>query len=82
MFFDSSDALVPKASDGRLNVYEYEDGHVHAISDVAGGYEAYFMDASPDGSNVFFATADQLLPEDTSNNVDGVGCDGSAAATR
>jgi hypothetical protein len=69
LFFDSSDALVPNASDGRLNVYEYEDGHIHALSDVAGGFESYFMDASPDGSNVFVATADQLLPEDTSNNV-------------
>ncbi len=69
LFFDSGDALVPKASDGRLNVYEYENGQVHAISDVAGGYEAFFLDASPDGSNVFFATADQLLPEDIGNNV-------------
>jgi hypothetical protein len=69
LFFDSRDALVPNASDGRLNVYEYEDGHIHALSDVAGGYESFFMDASPDGSNVFFATADQLLPEDNSNNV-------------
>jgi hypothetical protein len=70
LFFDSRDALVPNASDGRGNVYEYEDGHTHAISDVAGGYESFFMDANPDGSNVFFATADQLLPEDTSNNVE------------
>ena len=70
LFFDSRDALVPNASDGRQNVYEYEDGHIHAISDVAGGYESFFMDASPDGSNVFFATADQLLPEDKSNNVE------------
>lgn len=69
LFFDSWDALVPHASDGRENVYEYENGHVYAISDVAGGSEAFFMDASADGANVFFGTADQLLPEDTSNNV-------------
>ena len=29
LFFDSSDALVPHASDGRQNVYEYEEGQVH-----------------------------------------------------
>ncbi len=69
LFFNSQDALVPHASDGRKNVYEYEDGHVHAISDVAGGFESVFVDASANGDNVFFATADQLLPEDTSNNV-------------
>ena len=28
LFFDSSDALVPHASDGRRNVYEFQDGHV------------------------------------------------------
>jgi hypothetical protein len=70
LFFDSTDALVPNTSDGRMNVYEYEHGHIHAISDVAGGNESFFMDASTDGSNVFFGTADQLLPEDTSNNVE------------
>ncbi len=69
LFFDSSDALVPHTSNGRENVYEYEDGHVYAISDVAGGYESFFMDAGANGENVFFGTADQLLPEDTSNNV-------------
>ena len=68
LFFNSSDALVPHASDGRENVYEYEDGHVYAISDVAGGFASSFMDASANGENVFFETADQLLPEDTSNN--------------
>ncbi len=69
LFFESRDALVPNASDGRENVYEYENGVIRAISDVAGGYESFFLDASPDGSNVFFATADQLLPEDAGNNV-------------
>jgi hypothetical protein len=69
LFFDSSDALVPHASDGRQNVYEYEGGHVYAISNVAGGMESFFLDASPDGQDVFFGSADQLLPEDTGNNV-------------
>ncbi len=69
LFFDSRDALVPHASDGRQNVYEYEDGRIHAISDVAGGFESFFLDASINGDNVFFGSADQLLPEDTSNNV-------------
>jgi hypothetical protein len=69
LFFDSADALVPHASDGRQNVYEYENGHIYPISNVAGGYESFFMDASANGDDVFFGTADQLLPQDTSNNV-------------
>jgi hypothetical protein len=69
VFFNSSDALVPHASDGRQNVYEYENGHVQAISDVAGGFESFFLATDPSGNNVFFGSADQLLPEDTSNSV-------------
>jgi hypothetical protein len=69
LFFDSSDALVPHASDGRQNVYEYEDGHVSAISNVAGGEESFFLDASPSGEDVFFGSANKLLPQDTGDNV-------------
>jgi WD40-like Beta Propeller Repeat len=69
LFFDSGDELVPHASDGRVNVYEYENGQVYPISDVAGGYESFFLDASPSGNDVFFASADQLLAQDMGNNV-------------
>jgi NHL repeat len=69
LFFNSSDALVPHASDGRQNVYEYEEGHVYAISNVAGGGESFFLDASPSGEDVFFGSANKLLPQDTGDNV-------------
>jgi hypothetical protein len=64
LFFQSKDALVPKDSNGLVNVFEYEDGHVYAISDVAGGYASSFLDASANGDDVFIATADRLLPQD------------------
>jgi hypothetical protein len=70
LFFDSYDALVPHASDGRQNVYEFENGHVYPISDVAGGDESFFLDASANGENVFFGTADQLVAQDRDNRVD------------
>jgi DNA-binding beta-propeller fold protein YncE len=69
LFFDSADALVPNSSDGQQNVYEYENGRIHAISNVAGGDESFFMDASANGENVFFGSADQLLREDAGDNV-------------
>ena len=69
LFFNSRDALVPHASDGLVNVYEYENGHIYAISNVAGGYESVFMDASASGRDVFFATADDLVPQDTTDSV-------------
>ena len=69
LFFNSADALVAHASDGRQNVYEYENGHIFPISNVAGGYASFFLDASANGRDVFFATSDQLVRQDTGNNV-------------
>jgi hypothetical protein len=68
LFFDSKDALAPGAAGGRGNVYEYVDGAVRAISAVSAGYESFFLDASANGENVFFASADRLLPEDPGGN--------------
>jgi hypothetical protein len=88
LFFQSLDALVPHDSNGKLDVYEWEQpasgaeaakaesscaqagGCVFPVSDVAGDFKSHFMDASPSGSDVFIATADQLVPSDTDTRVD------------
>jgi hypothetical protein len=70
LFFQSPDALVPHDSNGRQDVYEYEDGHVYPISNVAGNFDSDFLDASPNGTDVFVTTGDQLLPSDTDQRVD------------
>jgi hypothetical protein len=70
LFFESPDALVPHDTNGRRDVYEYENGHVYPISDVAGNNDSFFLDASPSGNDVFIATANQLLPSDTDFRVD------------
>ncbi len=70
LFFESLDALLPHDSNGRQDVYEYEGGHVYPISDVAGNFESFFLDASPNGNDVFIATADQLVPQDQDFRVD------------
>jgi hypothetical protein len=68
LFFGSFDKLVPGAN-GLQNVYEYEEGSIHPISNVSGGYGSFLLDTSASGGDVFFATSDQLLPQDKSNNV-------------
>jgi len=80
LFFQSADPLVPHDSNGRLDVYEWEaegegscrqtGGCVFPISDAAGDYESQFMDATPNGENVFFTTADRLVPSDTDVRAD------------
>jgi hypothetical protein len=59
------------------NVYEYHEGHVYLISDgqdVSAGPElmsnVYLIGTSESGSDVFFATADALVPQDTDSQVD------------
>jgi NHL repeat len=69
LFFDSYDALVTHSSDGLQNVYEYEDGQIAPISNVSGGFESFLLDTSASGGDVFFGTAEQLLPEDTGGDV-------------
>jgi hypothetical protein len=58
------------------NVYEWEDGNVYLISDgqdlhsIFEGSSTQLIGADPSGSNVFFLTADSLVPQDTDTQVD------------
>jgi hypothetical protein len=64
VFFNSSDALLPSASNGLQNVYEYEHGNVYLISSGTSDGLSTFADASANGDDVFFTTRSQLVPED------------------
>jgi hypothetical protein len=78
LFFDSHDALVPQAVNGVGDVYEYEsggtgscpagsDGCVALLSGGTGTEESAFEDASANGSDVFFVTAEKLVSQDLGN---------------
>ena len=64
VFFETGEPLVRSASNGKLNVYEYQDGQHYLISGGTGEADSYFLDATPDGSDVFFATAQPLVRGD------------------
>jgi hypothetical protein len=71
VFFESADRKLEAVQPGGArNVYEYESASLHLISSGAGNVDSYFLDATPDGSNVFFATAQQLLRGDTDQSYD------------
>jgi hypothetical protein len=70
VFFDTGDALVPQDTNGKLDVYEWHDGAVSLISSGADSDDSFFLDASPDGSNVFFGTHAQLVAKDTDSEGD------------
>jgi hypothetical protein len=79
LYFNSSDPLVPQATNGKEDVYQYEppgvgdcsessptfnaksNGCVSLISSGTSEKESAFLDASENGSDVFFLTAAQLV---------------------
>lgn len=86
VFFQSPIALTPRAlNDVPIgeekfadNVYEYHEGHVFLISDGKDTTHEGRVDITPtellgsdaSGANVFFATFDRLVPEDTDTQRD------------
>jgi hypothetical protein len=85
IFFDSPDPLVPQDSntsspplsvgDGNFvtqgdDVYEWENGVVYLISTGKSPLNSYLLDSSENGNDVFFATAEGLVPGDTDGGFD------------
>jgi hypothetical protein len=82
VFFQSEDALLAQATDGRQNIYEYEpEGVGQCAASGSGGCQylistgqstanSYFADASTDGRDVFFLTNEPLVPQDGDEGID------------
>ncbi len=80
LLFNSATQLVPSDANGLEDVYEYEpsdaggctlsSGCVGLISSGGSSEEAAFIDASADGSDVFFLTSARLAGSDTDNAYD------------
>lgn len=61
-FFESEDAVVPQATSGLRQVFEYSHGKVSPLTRVDGSETGAFLDTSASGDDVFLATYDELLP--------------------
>ena len=85
IFFDSPDPLVPQdvnTNSPEVNekehekfpqgddVYEWENGVVYLISTGDSDRNSYLLDSSENGDDVFFATAQGLVPADTDGGYD------------
>ncbi len=64
VFFETRDALVPSDTNGQLDVYEYEGGHVYLISSGTSSFESNLEGASESGDDVFFRSDQPLVPQD------------------
>ena len=86
IFFDSADPLVPQDTNtnspevayqeeegfraqGR-DVYEWENGVVYLISTGKSPRDSYLIGSSENGDDVFFSTAEGLVPGDTDGGYD------------
>lgn len=74
VFFQSDDSLVPQDTNHGADVYEWErdgvgscassSGCIYLLSGGVGSGGSYLIDASSDGSDVFFITNARLVNED------------------
>jgi hypothetical protein len=70
VIFDSDEALSSSDTNETWDVYEYEAGHIHLISDGLSHNGSFFDDASPSGDDVFFTTRARLVREDQDEETD------------
>jgi hypothetical protein len=64
VFFDSPDALVPRAVNGKRDVYEWENGTLFLVSSGTSATNSFFLDSSESGADAFFSTSDELVQGD------------------
>jgi hypothetical protein len=61
VFLVSPDPLVANDTNGRRDVYLWEDGALELISSGRSDEDSLFAEASPSGDNVFFTTTERLV---------------------
>jgi hypothetical protein len=72
VFFETPERLVPQDTNGKGDVYEYDTKteEQHLISSGESNSNTYFADASANGRDVFFDTAEQLSGWDVDRSYD------------
>lgn len=72
VFFSTADSLAPEDRNEDFDAYAFDtaSGFVELLSPGGAGGDAYFLDASGDGRDVFFATREQIVPGDDNDNID------------
>ncbi len=64
VFFTTQIPLLAADSDEEDDAYQYREGALHLLSPGVGPGRSSFLDASADGTDVFFRTAESLVARD------------------
>jgi hypothetical protein len=70
VFFSTSDPLLAADVNATRDVYAFHDDRVSLISRGKLATTSFFLEATPDGSDVFFLTDDRLVSQDQDNVAD------------
>jgi hypothetical protein len=70
VFFETDESLVSGDTNGGTDVYQWQDGKLSLVSSGQGAEGAKFVDASADGSDVFFTTRERLVGNDVDDQKD------------
>jgi hypothetical protein len=70
VFFSTSSALLPSDTNGTYDVYEYGHGQLALISPGNLPFPAFLAGIAANGRDVFFGTAQGLVPQDTDGQID------------
>ena len=63
--FQSREALVPADTNGQIDVYDFDGGAPQLISGGKSPERSTLLGLTPDGTNLYFGTGQQLLASDT-----------------
>jgi hypothetical protein len=70
VYFDTPSKLLPRDGNGVGDVYAWREGAYQLVSTGTSEEPSSFGEATPDGSNVFFLTSQQLVKQDTDQIID------------
>jgi hypothetical protein len=70
VYFDTPDPLVLRDTNGKRDVYEWENGAVFLISSGSSPDHSLFLDSSESGGDAFFTTTSELVQGDTDLSFD------------
>lgn len=70
VFIDTPNRLLPRDVNGSLDIYAWRNGVDSLVSTGTGSGQTNFADATPDGSSVFFRTAQSLVKQDVDSSPD------------
>lgn len=70
VFFSTAQRLSPEDVNGKADVYLWNEGELRLVSTGTSQFDAYFLDASADGSDAFIVTVGRLNGFDTDELAD------------